>query len=246
MKVLIPYDGTPEAENALLELENAGFGTEDEFLIVITDVFLPESKDEFFKAKNERYRNLEKSGTCSYVAARRKIEEEKFLVRRIRERLSDFPLPNIKIETLPGDNLAAGEILEKAARYQADLIILGTREKKNDAAPNGYKSSLQRILSQSRCPVRLAFGAKSKSFETNTDLPKRISIVSNVPTEKQSPGTQTISEDIKQLIFDQGKNSIQIVRSAEKTEQIPKLAARRQNKSRSRIKHFATTVAAAF
>lgn len=223
MKVLIPYDGTPEAENALLELENAGFGTEDEFLIVITDVFLPESKEDFFKAKNERYRNLEKSGTCSYVAARRKIEEEKFLARRIRERLSDFPLPGIKIETLPGDSLAAGEILEKAARYQADLIILGAREKKNDAAPNGYKSSLQRILSQSRCSVRLAFGAKSKSFETNTDLPKRISIVSNVPAEKQLSGKQTISEDIKQLIFDQVKIQSRLFAQPKKPFQFRKL-----------------------
>ncbi len=243
MKVLIPYDGTPEAENALLELHNAGFGTEDEILIVITDVFLPESKEEFFKAKNERYRNLEKSGTCSYVPARRKLEEEKFFARRIRERLSDFPLANIKIETLPGASLAAGEILEKAARYQADLIILGTKENKTDAATNAYKSSLRRILSEARCPVRLAFGAKRKSFETNTNSLKRFFIVSNAPAEKQSLGNQTVSNALARMLFDQPKNSIEVIRSAEKTEQIPKAAARRQNKSPGKIKHFATTAA---
>lgn len=246
MKVLIPYDGTPEAENALLELENAGFGTEDEFLIVITDVFLPESKEDFFKARNERYRNLEKSGACSYVPARRKIEEEKFLARQIRERLADFPLPDIKIETLPGDSLAAGELLEKAVRYQADLIILGAKESKTDAATNGYKSSLRRILSQSRCPVRLAFGAKRKSVETNTDSPKRVSIVSNVSAEKQSLGKQTVSDAFTQMLFDQPKNSIEIIRSAEKTEQIPKRTARRQNKTPVKIKHFVTKAAVSF
>lgn len=186
MKVLIPYDGTREAENALLELYNAGFGRQDEILILITDVFLPVSKEGFLNARRERHLNLEKSGICSFVPARRRIEEERMLSRKIRARLSDFPVSDFKIGTLPGNSLVSSEILETAAVWKADLIILGSTKRENnktDAAVNDvYQSSVRRIVLQAGCPVRLARGSNHDKSAFGADALQHITDILDVST----------------------------------------------------------------
>ncbi len=129
MRILIPYVGTKNAENALLKLENNEFGKDVEIMIVITDIFMAESPDEISETRCKRRLDFESSGTCSYISSRWKLEEERFLVNKIQSRLSaDFPSLNIKVETLPGYSLVSSELLEKAGRWKADLIILGKQK----------------------------------------------------------------------------------------------------------------------
>ncbi len=209
MKFLIPYDGTKAAENALLELRNLEFSKTDEILIVITDVFLPESAEEFFKAKKERRLNLEKSGTHSFAPARRRFEEERFLSRQIRRRLSsDFPNRNIRIETLPNFSLVSSEILAEVAREKPDLIILGLQENKNDTANDGYKSGLWRVAAEAACPVRFARGNDHKTAVS-----------------------KDVAETSRQKKMDAGK----MFRSAEKIKSLPTIVSRRRYKPQREI-----------
>lgn len=236
MKILIPHDGTKNAENALLDLQNAGFGQDDEVLIVITDVFLPESAEEFFKAVKERRLNLEKSGTCSYAPARRQFEEERLLAREIRRRLStDFPAWNIQIETLPGLSLVPGEILEKAARWKADLIILGCEEGAMIKNPNGYKSGLRRVAAEAKCAVRLAFGATGAKPAVKPD--RVFTEGEENLVEKQISERQKTSNNVAgTLLRRQGNYSVERGGSAKKREQIMKVIPRRPIKLPPAIK----------
>ncbi len=210
MKVLIPYDGTKAAENALLELQNADFGQTDEIVIVITDIFLPDSAEEFSKARRRRQLKLENSGNCSYIQARRQLEEEKLLSREIHNRMSsEFPAWNVRIETLPGFSLVSSEILAKAARAKPDLIILGLQESEADSTNDAYRSGLWRVVSEAECPVRLARG-------NNPD---------------------NAAEILKRRMTDSVEI---IGSSEEKSGRIQKLAARKRNQTRRENKRIAS------
>lgn len=180
MKVLIPYDGTEYADNALLDLQAAGLGKDDEIVVTITDVWLPESADEVLKVKAERRLNLERSGTCSYAPARRRFEEERFLSSLIRKRLSSaFPMWNFRIETLPGFSLVSSEILEKVSRWRPDLVILGSRRDAVEVSNGSYRSGLWRVVSEVDCSVRLARRTNYGRSLTTPDSPSRIIAVMN-------------------------------------------------------------------
>jgi nucleotide-binding universal stress UspA family protein len=177
MRVLVPYDGTAAAEKALLALRGAGVGPADEIQIVVTDIFLPGSAAEFSEESRRRRLTLKRSGSCSFSPALGRWEEEQFLSRELRLRLSEiFPGWNIQIGMLPGFSLVSSEILERAERWNADLIVLGAPEAGQAAA--GYRSGVWRVAAEAACSVHFARGAKL--FERNapaTDSPRRILIV---------------------------------------------------------------------
>lgn len=180
MKVLIPFDGTKYADNALLDLQAAGFGKDDEIVVAITDVWLPESADEVLKVKAERRLNLERSGTCSYAPARRRFEEERFLSSLIRKRVSSaFPMWDIRIESLPGFSLVSSEILEKASKWRPDLVVLGSQRNIVEVSNGNYRSGLWRVVSELDCSVRLARRTNYGRSLTIPDSPSRIIAVLN-------------------------------------------------------------------
>lgn len=213
MKVLIPYDGSKNAENALLELQSADFGRQDEILILVTDIFLPESAEMFFKTQRERQLKLERSGTCSHVPARKLTEEKKMLTCEVRRRLSnDFPTWNISIGRLPGASLLSSEILAKAAVWNADLIILGaTFEDASVAAIDGYRSEKWRVAAEANCPVRIAL----QRFASNFNSPGRTVVFSDDPPKP--------IEIIRPATRSRWNNGIKMVRSPEKSKKVPKI-----------------------
>ncbi|MEZ5345468.1 MAG: universal stress protein [Pyrinomonadaceae bacterium] len=160
MRILIPYDGTTNAENALHELHNPDFGMDDEILVVITDVFMAESLEEISRTRRKRRLDFESTGTSSYAPARIEAEEERFLALEIRDRLSlKHSSLNIKVETLPGSSLVSNELLEKAARWKPDLIILGAEKREPDNRFGEYKSGIWRIAAEVQFPVRIVYGS---------------------------------------------------------------------------------------
>ncbi len=215
MKVLIPYDGSKNAENALLELQRADFGRQDEILVLVTDIFLPESAKMFFKTQRERQLNLERSGICSHVPARRLVEEKKLLKREISRRLSNYlPTWNISIGTLPGSSLVSSEILAKSAVWNADLIILGASfEEDSVAAINGYKSEKWRVAAGADCPVRIARPKKASNF----DSPSRKIVVLD--------GSPKNVEIVQNVARSGWKKGIEIVRSLEKSKQVSQITS---------------------
>jgi nucleotide-binding universal stress UspA family protein len=150
MKILIPYDGSKNADIALDYLHAAEFAPEEhEILVVVTDVWLPETVEEFFSTRALRKRQTEMSGSSSYAPALRDWEEERFLARDVRRRLeSKFPSWDVTVTTLAGFSLVSSEVLEKAESWGADLIILGSQS--DSGAPGA-----QAVAAKARCPVRI-------------------------------------------------------------------------------------------
>ncbi len=63
MNILIPYDGSINADIALDSLQTAEFdGKKYEVLVVVTDVWLHETREEFFSTRVRRKRQMEISG----------------------------------------------------------------------------------------------------------------------------------------------------------------------------------------
>lgn len=239
MKILIPYDGTKNAENALLDLQNTGCGQDDEILIVITDIFLPESAEEFSRAVNERRLKLEKSGACSYAPAGRRFEEERLLAHEIsRCLLFAFPARNIQIETLPGLSLVSSEVLKKAARWKADLIILGFEEDTLTNNTNGYRSGLRRVAAEAECAVRFACGAGGAKSPVK---PRCIFIESeDRSVGKPLPEQQKTSNNIAEtLLRRQGNCSVRRGRTTKKREPLSKIVPHRPIKAPPEIKGVA-------
>lgn len=148
MKILIPYDGTKNADLALDTLQRTEFAHEKhEILVVVTDVWLHETIEEFFSTRARRKRQVEISDISSYAPALRAREEERFLIGEVIRRLeSKAALWKVRVETLSGSNLVSSEVLEIADRWGAELVILGSQ--------NG--GGAKRVAAEAKCPVRVS------------------------------------------------------------------------------------------
>jgi nucleotide-binding universal stress UspA family protein len=165
MRILIPYDGSQNAENALRDLSEAGFaGGKHEVLVVVSGVWLPETAKEFERARAARWLKVERSGMCSYIPARRKPEEERLLISEARERLSlMFPSWDVRVERLPGRSLVSSEILQRAETWGAELIILGGRDDFVTAQSVGQGTGAARVAKEARCAARRSGQEKRNS-----------------------------------------------------------------------------------
>jgi hypothetical protein len=128
---MIPYDGSISTEIVLGELKSrADFaGTEHDALIVISDVWLADSAEEFANVATARRLKVALAGASSHVQARRAREEERMLSREAHQRITSmFPLWNVEVETLPGFSLVSSEILEKVKDSNTDIIAIDVGE----------------------------------------------------------------------------------------------------------------------
>lgn len=171
---MIPYDGSKNTEIALGALRRrADLAREKhEALIVVSDVWLPESPEEFASAVAARRRKTALSGTSSHAPALRAWEEERVLSHEARRRIASmFPLWDARVEFLPGFNLVSSEILEKAESSKADLIVIGA-ENIFAAETNGYGAGALRVVKEARCSVLLTretgFGGESGDWKQET------------------------------------------------------------------------------
>lgn len=167
MKILIPFDGSKCAENALRDLIKAKSSERIlEVLVVVSDVWMPESTEEIFRARAARRRKLEMSGKYSYAPARLKLEEEQLLCREASERLSSkFASSKIHVETLPGMSLISSEILERVAAWGADLIILGSSDESAATHSPRPGTAIARVAGEAFCAVRIAGGRDTWQFK---------------------------------------------------------------------------------
>ena len=168
LRVLIPYDGSETAEATLKDLSRAGLPAEFDALIAITEVWLPSSPYEITSAVSARRLKLLTSGLSSHVQALQEHEEQRVLSLEAERRLrSMFPEGRVKTEAIQDSAAMAEVILQRAKRWGAELIVLGSK-----ASPStDYAGPGLRVAQDAHCSVRIA-----RPSDRRADSAKRIVI----------------------------------------------------------------------
>ena len=162
MKILLAYDGSKSADDALDALGKAGLPTEDvEALILsVAEIWMPpptngNGPDEYLSGVGpdwiERHRKVKQSA----------LNEAESLSRHALESLQNkFPGWKISLETTAGS--PARKILEKAGGFCPDLIVMGAQGK--NAISQLFLGSISgKIVSEAKCSVRVARVGKEKT-----------------------------------------------------------------------------------
>jgi nucleotide-binding universal stress UspA family protein len=134
----------------------AGLPRELDALIAVTQVWLPSSPYEITSAVSARRMKLLTSGLSSYVPALQEHEEQRVLSLEAERRLrSMFPEARVKTEAIQDTAAVAQAILEKAKRWGAELIILGSKTDPSSQISN-YAGPALRVAQDAHCSVHIA------------------------------------------------------------------------------------------
>lgn len=156
MKLLIAYDGSSSADTALEDLLRAGLPAQADVIVIsVADVFvprLPASAAQEAKAAMPGYPTSAVQHRLEQVS--QALEQARQRAAQACERLqAAFPAWEVQSEVC--GQSPAWAIVEKADRWQPDLIVLGSHNR----SPLGrlfLGSVSQTVLSEARCSVRIA------------------------------------------------------------------------------------------
>ena len=155
-KVLIPYDGSENAEAALATLTKMGLPPELHVLVAVTNVWLPLSPYDITRAVSARRMKVLTAGVSSFVPALRDYEEQRVLSLEAEKRISAlFPLGNIRAEGLHDAATVTNEILHKAKDWGAELIVVGANPSPSPQI-NDYAGPALKVAQDAHCSVRIA------------------------------------------------------------------------------------------
>lgn len=158
-KVLIPYDGSKNAEAALDSLNSAGLPADVEVQVAVTPVWLPLSPYDITRAVSARRMKVLTSGASSFVPALKDYEEQRVLSLEAEKRIrAMFPLGNIKTEALHDGATVANEIVRKAKTWGADLIVIGANSSPSPHI-NDYAGPALKVACEAHCSVQIARSA---------------------------------------------------------------------------------------
>ena len=160
MKVLIGYDGSDCAEAALDDLQRAGLPASgvEALALSVADVFMvpppPPSSYEIVEAATGAKDS--KFNEPWYAENIQAMNEARELARRAGERLrQNFPEWDVNTEATNGS--PAWELVARADKWKPDLIVVGSQGR--SALGRFVMGSVsQRVLTESRCSVRVARG----------------------------------------------------------------------------------------
>lgn len=156
MKVLVPYDGSENADVALADLRLAGLPDDLEGFVAVTDVWLPASPAEITSAVNARRMLVLTSGISSFAPALRNREEQQALLAEATHRLqSDFPFATIKSEALSDTFGVTSAMLRKAEQWRVNLITVGSKRSPSPQISD-FASAALRMAAKSDRSVRFA------------------------------------------------------------------------------------------
>ena len=168
-RVLIPYDGSENAEAALDTLNTVGLPPDLEVLVAVTHVWLPLSPYDISRAVSARRMKVLTAGVSSFVPALRDYEEQRVLSLEAEKRMrAMFPMGNIKAETVHDVATVANEIVRKAKTWGADLIVIGSSPSPHI---NDYAGPALKVAQDAHCSVRIA-----RASDRKDDSPVRIVI----------------------------------------------------------------------
>lgn len=167
MKILIAYDGSNYADDALRSLSNAGLPSKAEVLVMsIADVFVPPAireEDMFPPHEPEAIQR-------AHERAEQKLREAGEMAQRAAEQVrGNFPGWQVSHEAVADS--PAWALIRKSDEWQPDLTVLGARGHSVLGGRLILGSVSQRVLYEAKCSVRIA-----RSTRKAADVPIRILI----------------------------------------------------------------------
>jgi nucleotide-binding universal stress UspA family protein len=158
MKILIGYDGSECADAALDDLTQAGLPVEGEaHILSVAEVWLPPPPPSSYEIVAEaRVANSPAELQRDFAKHCAAAKEALTLAERARDRVrSLFPKWDVSADSSCGS--AAWELVAKADEWNPDLIVVGSHGR--TALGRFVLGSVsQRVLTESRCSVRIARG----------------------------------------------------------------------------------------
>lgn len=159
MKILIGYDGSASADEAVDDLGQAGLPENgvDVTVVSIAEYWLPPPPPSSFEIVEAGRRAASAAALQhDFELHSEAAKNEQVLADRARARIrKSFPRWNIETEVACGS--PASELIRTADRWQPNLIVVGS----HGHGPIGrlfLGSVSQKIVSESRCSVRVARG----------------------------------------------------------------------------------------
>jgi nucleotide-binding universal stress UspA family protein len=163
-RIMIAYDDSSGSETALRHLRRAGLPQEAEALVIsVANVWNYEAVE---AASSER---VPTAALIARELALRAVEEARALAEQAGKMIqANFPAWVVRAEACSGS--PAWELIKKGSEWEADLIILGSKER---SAVEGsiFGSVSQLVVSEAQCSVRVARGRVKED-----DSPVRIII----------------------------------------------------------------------
>ncbi len=158
MKILIAYDGSECADAALDDLRRAGLpGAAEVLLVSVADVFLPPPIEEGVDDAFPMY--VPDGIRRAHERAAKAVEDARELAERAAERVRKmFPGWDVRSEAYADS--PAWAVIRTADDWQPDLVIVGAHGHTVLGGRLILGSVSQRVLYESRCPVRIARAPK--------------------------------------------------------------------------------------
>jgi nucleotide-binding universal stress UspA family protein len=150
MKILIAYDGSECAEGILYDLNRAGLPDEAQAVVMsVAELWIPLPSSQEI---------LEPTFTDRPPGGAR---DALVLAQRACERIRlQFPAWEVEAESVSGS--PAREVLDKAERWQSDLIVIGSHGR--TALGRFFLGSVsQKVVTEAQCSVRVARGIPERS-----------------------------------------------------------------------------------
>ena len=169
MKVLIGYDGSPSANQALEELKRAGLPDDTKILATtVASIWMPPPNFEIYEAATASRRVATTVAQLQHQTERTLKEAEEMADEAAARIKSEFPQWQVGTETMSGDSGRA--IIGKAADWGADLIVVGSQNR--SAIGRFFLGSVsQTVVLEAGCSVRIA---RSSDSITDKDAPRRL------------------------------------------------------------------------
>jgi len=168
MKVLIGYDGSESADAALDELQRAGLPADTEILVVaVGSVWMPPTNIASLPAQALASRRVAATMAQLQTQAEQTLKETEEMTNKAATRIrADFPNWTVRTESMSGD--AGFTLIEKAADWRADLIVVGSQNR--SAVGRIFLGSVSRkVVTKANCSARVARGSSA-----DKDAPRRI------------------------------------------------------------------------
>lgn len=173
MKILVAYDGSEWADDALQDLRRAGLPADADVVVMsLADVFMPadDAMDEVFPT------NVPAEVQRAHEHAKQELGHAENLAKGASEQLKSlFPTWRIRYEAQADS--PAWAIIRTADQWKPDLIVMGAQGHAVFGGRLILGSISQRVLYEAGCSVRIA-----RSLHKNSDKPVRLLIaVDNSP-----------------------------------------------------------------
>lgn len=156
MRILVGYDGSRCSEAAIDDLQRAGLPSEGEAHVVsVAEVWLqPDANGENNDGKPDPY--IESVIRRQREKGERALAEAKTFAKHAEKRIAAV-LPQWKVTSSATYGSPAWELVNKADEIEPDLITVGSHGQ--SAISRFFLGSIsQKVLTESRCSVRIARG----------------------------------------------------------------------------------------